>query len=229
VFQTFGPASNIIIEDNVAHWTDDGLSGQVQGVNPQWAEIEATPGLDVTNLIFRNNVFTHETKKFGPMNFDDSVGGLIDNIAIVNNTFVRVNGPGSGTLPPGVGESCILLNGVHGLLRNVTIKNNAFFDCGSSTFGYVNVLGLTANVDYNAVYMSSGPAPAGGPRPNDVWMVDPKFVNFAAKDFHLQVGSPLIDAGVTLAEVSDDLDGNPRPQHHKYDIGAYEFVHGRAH
>ncbi|PYV76876.1 MAG: hypothetical protein DMG97_03175 [Acidobacteria bacterium] len=224
-FQTFGPASNIIIEDNIVHWTDDGMSGQVPVVNPQWAEIEAKPGLAVTNLIFRNNVFMHETTRFGPTNFDDDLGGPINNISIVNNTFVRLNGPGSG----GFGEYGILLKSGQGLLKNVTIKNNAFYDCGSSNSGYVSVVGFTADVDYNAVFVSRGPAPAGGPRPHDVWMADPKFVNFAGRDFHLQSSSPLIDAGVTLPEVSDDLDGTPRPQGRNYDIGVYEFFYPPRH
>ena len=217
VFQTWGPASNIIFEDNVAYWTDDGLSGRVPLVNPQWAMIEAKPGAAVTNLIFKNNVFMHETTRFGPMNFDDDLGGPINNITIVNNTFVRLNGPGSGG-----GEYAIVMNSGARLLTNATIQNNVFYDCGSSGDSYVRVNGFTADVGHNAVYMSSGSAPAGGPSPNDLWMVNPKFVNFAGKDFHLQATSPLIDRGATLPGVSDDLDGVARPQRLRYDIGAYE-------
>ena len=55
-----------------------------------------------------------------------------------------------------------------------------FYECGGSS-GYVTVVGFTADLDYNAVYVSRGSAPAGGPHPNDVWMVDPKFVNFAVE------------------------------------------------
>ena len=221
-FQTFGPASNIILEDNVVRWTDDGLSGQILFINPQWAEIEAKPGAPVTNLIFRNNIFMHETTKFGSLNFDDDLGGPISNVTIANNTFVRLNGPGAG----GFQEFGIVLDGGLGLLTNVTVQNNAFFDCGSPTASYVRTIGFTANVSYNAVYVSRGPAPAGGPNPNDLWMVNPKFVDFAARDFHLQKSSPLIDAGVTLSAVTDDLDGTRRPQGDKYDIGAYEFCRG---
>src|SRR5207302_750960 len=50
-----------------------------------------------------------------------------------------------------------------------------------------------------------------------------KFVNAAANDFHLQAGSPAIDAGITLAQVPVDADGVSRPQGKAYDIGAYEF------
>jgi len=138
---------------------------------------------------------------------------------------VRLNGPGSGESP----NFAIILTGDHGLLSNFTIQNNAFYDCGSQTSGYVAVRGLTVNIGYNAVFVSRGPAPAGGPSPHDLWMLDPKFVSVAGRDFHLQSSSPLIDAGVTLPEVSDDLEGTPRPQGRNYDIGAYEFVFPRRH
>ena len=41
-------------------------------------------------------------------------------------------------------------------------------------------------------------------------------------DFHLQNGSPAIDAGGTVASIVDDLVGTLRPQGPAYDIGAYE-------
>ena len=44
----------------------------------------------------------------------------------------------------------------------------------------------------------------------------------SATDYHLQAGSPAIDAGATVA-VTDDFDGNPRPQGQAYDIGAFEW------
>lgn len=51
---------------------------------------------------------------------------------------------------------------------------------------------------------------------------NPLFVDLANKDFHLQASSPGIDAGTTIAVVTTDLDGIPRPQGIAYDIGAYE-------
>jgi hypothetical protein len=53
---------------------------------------------------------------------------------------------------------------------------------------------------------------------------DPKFVNAAGADFHLQADSPAIDAGIAIAEVTTDFDGVARPQGAAYDIGAYEFA-----
>jgi hypothetical protein len=36
--------------------------------------------------------------------------------------------------------------------------------------------------------------------------------------------SPAIDAGIALAELTEDLEEIARPQGAKYDIGAYEFT-----
>lgn len=53
---------------------------------------------------------------------------------------------------------------------------------------------------------------------------DPKFVNFAARDFHLSSGSPAIDAATAGSRSTDhDLEGAPRPQGSSSDLGAYEF------
>lgn len=48
------------------------------------------------------------------------------------------------------------------------------------------------------------------------------FVNPATFDFHLKAGSPAVDAGTPLAEVTQDLDGIPRPQGSAYDTGSFE-------
>ena len=49
------------------------------------------------------------------------------------------------------------------------------------------------------------------------------FINPESKDFHLKEGSPAIDTGVDLPDVTGDFDGLPRPSGDGYDIGAYEY------
>jgi hypothetical protein len=51
---------------------------------------------------------------------------------------------------------------------------------------------------------------------------DPKFVDGAAGDYHLQLGSPALDAADPTATNDHDLDGNPRPQNGRADMGAFE-------
>ncbi len=46
----------------------------------------------------------------------------------------------------------------------------------------------------------------------------------SGSDYHLLDTAHAINAGATLLEITDDLDGNIRPQGANYDMGAYEFV-----
>lgn len=50
------------------------------------------------------------------------------------------------------------------------------------------------------------------------------FVRPAAGDYGLREDSPARDAGLTLAEVTEDIDGTPRPRGPASDIGAYEIA-----
>jgi hypothetical protein len=58
--------------------------------------------------------------------------------------------------------------------------------------------------------------------------VNPMFLDIllSALNLHLQTGSPLIDAGTTVAGLTMDHDGVSRPQGSGTDIGAYEYFSG---
>ena len=51
---------------------------------------------------------------------------------------------------------------------------------------------------------------------------DPLLTDPTALDFHPLPGSPAIDTGVALADVTDDYEGTTRPQGNGYDRGALE-------
>ena len=51
---------------------------------------------------------------------------------------------------------------------------------------------------------------------------DPLYVSITS-DLHISSASPNIDAGTTIAGVTDDIDGQVRPNGAAYDIGADEF------
>jgi hypothetical protein len=212
--QTWGPAYNIVFEQNRLDIQDNGMQGvMVSGiVGP------------VRDLTFRNNVFVNGSQiPWGPgLNImgrgENGSGSVVSNVTIVNNTFMR---------PAPNLAFCVTL---HDGVQNAVVQNNAFYNCGSSLHNYVSTVpyygGATSQltIGYNSIFATDGKPPTGGPYPNDVWMVDPKFVDVGAKDFHLQPASPLIDAGTITTSVSGDYTGALRPQGLRYDIGVYEFV-----
>lgn len=56
---------------------------------------------------------------------------------------------------------------------------------------------------------------------------DPLFVDPANGDFHLQAGSPCIDAGTDVS-IAEDADGTSMPQGAAPDIGAFEYIGSSA-
>lgn len=61
--------------------------------------------------------------------------------------------------------------------------------------------------------------------PTGTTVADPKFVNLATRDFHLQSTSPAVDSATTAKRNPDhDLEGVTRPQGAAPDIGAYELA-----
>ena len=162
-----------------------------------------------SNLIIRNNIL----QAFRIVNAWDCPG-----LTIVNNTF-------AGSLafnqwwPGGV----VLQNSPGAL-----IKNSAFYNIPSGSIPYVEVKDAASqqglSISNNAVFLSDGRWPGGSPWPNDQWNVDPRFVNPGANDFHLQATSPFIDAGATLSQVFNDIDGFARPQGRAHDISCLLYT-----
>ncbi len=208
-FQTWGPAYDILFEQNICHNPNTYGSNQIlmlDSINP--------PVRDIT---FRNNIFIMDDPGYSPMNFQRKDGQApISNITVVNNTIVH---------PNGIGYFGISFDNVTGAI----VKNNLFIDYGDQYNSYVRISGNSTNIviSNNAVYKTDGIAPQGGPYPGDIWMLDPRVENYNGLDLHLTSSSPLIDRGYNVGSlVVDDFDGNPRPQGRGYDIGAYEHPLG---
>jgi|Deesub1362A_J573_1020465.scaffolds.fasta_scaffold00688_3 hypothetical protein len=127
------------------------------------------------------------------------------------------------------------------------IKNNIFYENGVVTNDPANTV-----LDYNIYYTSSGENAkliswgAGNlyslsefryavGQEQHGFFTDPMFADIDNCDFHLQAGSPAIDAGFSGTDIpTTDLEGNPRYDDPSipntgggtfpyYDIGAYEY------
>lgn len=209
-FQTWRTAYDIVFEQNLC------ISRNTSGSN-QIVMVEEFEGETVKNLIFRNNIFVMGAPGYCEANFHQHRSGdWIENITIVNNIFFHKN-------LSEIGKYAIRLIRI----KNATVQNNVFYDFGDSRSNknYVDIENSeNFEIGYNCVYISTGQSPAGGPYPNDLWMVNPEFLNVEEMDFHYNKSSPLIDNGIFIQGVKNDLDENPRPQGSSFDIGAFEYI-----
>jgi len=113
----------------------------------------------------------------------------------------------------------IYLGGGSPVVSNTIVAGNSAVNAG----GIFSQTG-TATLAYNDVVSNTNGEYAGvSGEPAHSFSVGPLFVNVAAYDLRLQIGSPLIDQG-DFGPVNQDYWGNPRPAGAGPDIGAYEWV-----
>lgn len=204
-FQTWGPAENIIFEKNICDHTSTYGSNQITQIS--------NVNQPVKDILFRNNIFIMHDPGYSPMTFYHMDGKAeISNIAVVNNTFVHVNG---------VGTAGIWFNNI----SDSFAVNNLFIDYGDQSSSYLLIDGSkNIQIHNNVVYKTDKIVPMGGMLSNDIWLPDPGLKDADHYDFHLDQKSAMVDAGFDAsAWVTDDFDGIPRPQGAGFDIGAFEF------
>ncbi|MCP4644066.1 MAG: DUF5011 domain-containing protein, partial [bacterium] len=159
--------------------------------------IPSSAGAQISDITIRNNVFN-----------GGSVGGswgvLIEGaegIEVYHNVLVDLTSHGVGVRRGG----------------SATVRNNVFYNVLAD---YWKEEDCDLVGGYNVLY------PAGSQShydATDLRDVDPKFVDYANRDYRLSADSPAIDAGLDLG-IPDDMDGNARPAGFGVDIGPYEYV-----
>jgi parallel beta-helix repeat protein len=135
------------------------------------------------------------------------------------------------------GRWCLRITNTAGA---ITVKNNVLYSRNSSTGAFslttasdlanlvsdYNVLlgagGRVATPDYDSSFYTFSQWQAKG---KDTHSLSPSIGSlFVAlgSNYHLAVGSPAIDKGITLGNVTTDMEEKARPQGTSSDIGAYE-------
>lgn len=169
------------------------------------------------NNIIRNNL-VYNVERHGISIRDGNTGNVIYN----NTTYNTGTTSGNGIDIQGNNTGTIVKNNI----AHTGATSALNIDAGSSD----------TISDYNLLYRSSGTLAkwsgsthttlesfrtASGQDTHSIY-ADPLFSNTAAADFTLRTSSPAIDAGVTIALVTDDKEGNTRPLQCRYDMGFYE-------
>jgi hypothetical protein len=186
-------------------------------------------------LILRNNVvYDNEcfVKWEATKAFSDGNGIILDSyLSYVGRTLVANNisyeNGGTGIHGFRAPQATIINNTLYNNARSAalswpqgglnqctdsTFSNNIVYGRAGKLVAPYSSTGYSFNLYYNAVETQG---------PNDL-VGDPKFVNIATKDFHLQQGSPAMDTGTSTSAPATDIDGAARPAGYGYDRGAYE-------
>ena len=111
-------------------------------------------------------------------------------------------------------------------VSNVEVKNNITVNyVGNGNHRYIENC-TNISLDYNSAYNTDGSVPSAAPgaQSHELWGQSPMLVSLSNRNFHLQSSSPCVDAGTSLSQVTDDLDGQPRLQGRSWDMGAYEYT-----
>jgi hypothetical protein len=169
-------------------------------------------GIDA-DISSRNNLLTNNTV-------------LTDRTGTVGYYCVFIN-HNDGGLPAPVGNK--LYNNILYNYRPETTRGSiCVASSGEVNFeSNYNVVMEYFGIDDNAQILNFSQWQARGYDLNSIQAADTAlFVDPTGDDFHLKSDSPAKDAGTTRAEVTDDIEGNSRPQGSAYDIGCYEYVGG---
>ncbi|MCK4448132.1 MAG: T9SS type A sorting domain-containing protein [Candidatus Marinimicrobia bacterium] len=188
---------DIEIYQNIVH---DETSGCYQAATEAGGTLE--------NIRFFNNIGYNSVNGFSIHNYGLTNGSthLKKNITLINNAFY--NNSVKAIQITDYGEN----------FQNFIIRNNILSGGDWHMLNFPHIVEENVTIDHNlfdAISSIYG---------SDFVIGDPKFVNPAEADFHLQGDSPAIDSGSPVDAPDFDFDGNPRPQGAGYDIGAYEYM-----
>jgi hypothetical protein len=161
--------------------------------------------------------------------FVASGSAQVHNGLFLNNNMRGTTGilaPGSAIFASGIGPKDVAHNtivitvpspsSVIELTESAVILNNIVsgFYVGIEKLGSTGTVTENANLWHNVAVTGTANVQHG---PIAITS-DPRFVNPASGDFHLQSSSPAINTGATVS-VTYDFDGQPRPVGGGFDIG----------
>ena len=200
---------NVTVDQNIVHncW-NHGIALACEKASPM-------ENITVTNNLCYTNGYAGITVG----NWNGGRPKPFNNIKIINNTCYD-NGQPWGQVP-GSGYGIINMNGAS--CTNLVIRNNILSQNLKAQL--MSDPDCPAVIEYNVIDGLQTPADWLAWGTNYI-LADPLFVDPANADFHLQSGSPAIDAGVSTLAPDHDLDGNARPVNGVWDIGCYESAGG---
>jgi hypothetical protein len=214
-----GIISYALIEDNIIY--ENGVAGG-SGINMD----------GVTHSLIRNNLL-YDNHASGISIYQINGGSGSHDNRVLNNTIVMPSDGRWGiNIPEFDPENPVGSPSSHNKLFNNIIYNyhswhGSIFVAPSAQNGFesdYNVLVNRLSATDDGSYITLAQWQALGYDMHSLIATPAQlFVNASADDYHLKAGSPAINVGTLLGDVTDDLEGNPRPVGPAYDVGAYEY------
>jgi PKD repeat protein len=174
--------------------------------------IEGSSANPAHHITIKNNLF----EVGWGININAAGGSAGHDFYIYNNTFI-----GNASLTSSWPTAMDIRGASYVELKNNVTTNYK----GNGNHRYI-VSCTNLSVDYNCAYNTDGTNPSATPgsQSHELWAKDPKFVSPSNGNFHIQSSSPCVNAGASLSQVTDDFDGNSRPQGSSWDTGAFEYI-----
>ena len=192
----------------------------------------STPG-DLTTGIFVNggtgsitNIYNNSVSMTGDRGTGTTasslalaIGGANPVVNVINNALFNTQTTASTGRSYAIGLGYGLAGSAN--FTNLTSNYNDLFTSGANAgFSTITNLNPTVTELTSLAAWQNAATGTGKDTPNSI-SVDPLFTSLT--DLHIS-GAPLQDAGTTIAAVTDDIDGQSRPQGAAYDIGADESL-----
>lgn len=172
--------------------------GSTVVIDRSWLE-GAAPAISLfhySSVEVTNSVFTSQNPLYGPVQLDATTVSSSISFSTIYNSPLKC--------PTGAIQ--------------LTSNNNIYVNTAAGAPADT-VTGTACNHSFDLISPQTT-VPTGGA--SNMRNMDPKFVDPASGDFHLQSGSPAIDAADSSATDPIDYDGTMRPQGTRRDLGAFE-------
>ncbi len=196
-----GPLTDVEVFENVVQGCAHGFA-----VSSEYGGVARRVGI-VNNLAYRNRKHGIVISTWGEPGHAD---GPREDVRIINNTVFA-----NGDARSGGGITVESAN-----VRGVVIRNNIISQNGKWQLVITDPSKVMA--EFNLIDGFRNAGFAGESRGERFVEGAALFVSARAGDFHLDEGSPAIDAGSADGAPAADFDGVPRPQRAGYDIGVHE-------
>jgi parallel beta-helix repeat protein len=233
-------SNNKIIGNEVYNNGNAGDPASALGHDGIYSDPNARSNSYIGNYVHHNGRLSIGT------NLDHGFYLCADNELVMNNISaynasrgIQISGRDSTVENLKIYNNVLAFNNLSGIviwqsMSNIEIKNNIIYknktygiETSSSSGNPVAVENniISGNVAGNIFIYPASSGPSISLAQVNSYNVNPLFMNESG-DFHIQSGSPARDKGLSLSVVTNDFDGNARPQNGLWDIGAFEFGGG---